>query len=167
MPDSPRPAAQRLFGTDADGYRRGRPGYPSWLWDQLAACCGLAAGPSTLEIGAGAGQATAELLARGASPLVAVEPDAALAALLRARFGRRVRVVEQPFERFETRDRRWSLPLTSESARALFATFSPILALPDDERRDVLDRIARVVADDFGGRVARPCVTVLYRARRA
>ena len=55
----------------------------------------------TLEVGPGAGQATAELLTRGASPLIAVEPDKALARYLVERFGGEVDVFNVPFEEFE------------------------------------------------------------------
>ncbi len=212
------------------------------------------------------GQATERLLELGADPLVAIEPDGALAAFLVDRFGDRVRVHTVPFEAFDgqasafslavsatafhwidrsrglsqvartlrpggwwamwwtiyhdpTRtdplyealvpilgelprapgggnrngpaatfafDRaarrrelqhagfdkvkidvvRWKLDLDPASARALFAAFSPVLALPDDHRAATLAAVERVVADGFGGQVERPVVTILYTAQR-
>jgi SAM-dependent methyltransferase len=262
------PAERRLFGLDPAGYASGRPPYPERIFELLAERCGLAEGTPTLEIGPGPGRATASLLARGARPLVAVEPDAALAAFLRDRFGERVAVVQQPFEEAELpeggftlaasatafhwieqerglaqvaralepggwwaawwmahhdpdapddlyraleplldplpapraaagdkgkatpgfpfdRDARVGdlertgvfdrisvdqvrtrLTLDPARARALFGTFSPLLALEPDERERVLDAIERVIVEQFGGRFERTNLTILYTARR-
>jgi SAM-dependent methyltransferase len=92
---------RRLFGLDPEGYAAGRPGYPAALFELLVERCGLGEGTATLEVGPGAGQATAELLARGASPLVAVEADPGMAAYLAERFGNAVDVVNAPFEEAE------------------------------------------------------------------
>jgi 23S rRNA (adenine-N6)-dimethyltransferase len=54
---------------------------------------GIGAGELVLDVGAGRGAITAELVARGAA-VWAVEADPALAAVLRDRFGDRVRVLE-------------------------------------------------------------------------
>jgi SAM-dependent methyltransferase len=89
---------RRLFGIDPAGYAEGRPGYPREVFDILERRCGLGPGTATLEIGPGGGQATAELLARGADPLLLVEPDPELAAFLRARFGRSVDIQTSTFE---------------------------------------------------------------------
>jgi SAM-dependent methyltransferase len=70
-----------IFDQDADGYHRGRPGYPEALYDVLETRCGLRPGSRVLEIGAGTGQATRSLLARGAH-VTAVEPGPRLAARL-------------------------------------------------------------------------------------
>jgi len=257
---------RRLFGLDPDAYATGRPGYPAKVFEILTTRCGLAPGVPTLEIGPGAGQATAELLARGASPLVAVEPDPGLAAYVTARFGDSVDVVQSTFEdaqlaaesfRLATAatswhwvdqapgldsvaralepggwwavwwsvfhdpdepdalhaaldplleplgahvlpgrdgstsgfvlDRearlgdidatdafedtradeiRWPLALDPARTRALFATYSPILALAPPERERVLSEIERIVAVQLGGHVERRCLTVIYTARR-
>ena len=82
MPGDPRPDGQTLFGLDPAAYAAGRPGYPAAVFDLLAERCGLGSGTATFEIGPGTGQATAELLRRGAGPLVAIEPDPGLAAWL-------------------------------------------------------------------------------------
>jgi SAM-dependent methyltransferase len=71
------------FDVRADDYRLARPPYPAELYQLLADRCGLAPGVRVLEIGAGTGQATRELLARGAR-VTAVEPGARLAAHLAA-----------------------------------------------------------------------------------
>ena len=61
----------------------------------------------------------------------------------------------------------WTLPLDGPRARALYGTFSPVIALDTVARDAVLDRIASVLQDQFGGRFDRRCATVLYAARRA
>ena len=86
------------FGADAANYDAARPPYPQWVFERLARTCGLKPGTRTFEIGAGTGLATAPLLALGAAPLVAIEPDARLAAFLREKFGAAVQVVNAPFE---------------------------------------------------------------------
>lgn len=80
----PREDGRSLFGRDAAGYHRHRPGYPPALWPLIDAW--RPAQGRHFEIGPGTGQATAHLLA-GGSRLTAVEPDPDLAASLRQRFG--------------------------------------------------------------------------------
>ena len=257
---------RRLFGLDPAAYARGRPGYPAELFEILVERCGLAPGTPTLEIGPGAGQATAELLARGANPLTVVEPDARLAAYIAERFGDGVRVTNAAFEdasldrasfslaaaatswhwvdqerglarladalrpggwwagwwnvfhdpagepdalfealdpilpspksavdstqhtgaeefilarqaRFddlrasgfddvELHELRWVLALDPQRARALFGTFSAVLALPSDERERILGEVEAVIAERFDGLFERRCVTILYTALR-
>ncbi|MCC7367772.1 MAG: class I SAM-dependent methyltransferase [Chloroflexi bacterium] len=79
---TPTPDHRRLFGGDPAGYDRARPDYPSRVYEILTARCGLRPGAATLEIGPGSGLATRRLLALGADPLVAVEPDERLAGYL-------------------------------------------------------------------------------------
>jgi SAM-dependent methyltransferase len=70
----------RSFGSVAELYERRRPGYPAALFDDL-----LAASPGArraLEAGCGTGRATVELARRGLE-VVAVEPDAEMAAVAR------------------------------------------------------------------------------------
>ena len=93
----PRAEGRALFGLDPAGYDRARPRYPEAVFDMLTGTCGLASGTATLEIGAGTGIATRRLVALGASPLVAVEPDPRLASYLRAQ-GLPITVIEAPFE---------------------------------------------------------------------
>jgi hypothetical protein len=61
---------------------------------------------------------------------------------------------------------RTPLLLDPARTRSLFSTFSPLLALDPDERDRVLDQIARVIEDEFGGSYERTCVTILYTAQR-
>jgi SAM-dependent methyltransferase len=78
----PAPDYRHLFGGDPAGYDRGRPEYPARVYELLTERCGLRPGTATLEIGPGSGLATRRLLALGADPLVAVEPDERFAAYL-------------------------------------------------------------------------------------
>jgi SAM-dependent methyltransferase len=72
-----------LFGNDPLAYANARPDYPDELYERLSVRCGLRAGAAVFEIGAGTGLATRRLLAMGAAPLLAIEPDPRLAAFLR------------------------------------------------------------------------------------
>jgi 16S rRNA (adenine1518-N6/adenine1519-N6)-dimethyltransferase len=62
--------------------------------DAEAALLGAAPGTPVVEIGGGLGILTDALLRRGAEPLTVIERDPRLAAFLRRRFGRRVKVLE-------------------------------------------------------------------------
>jgi SAM-dependent methyltransferase len=79
------------FGQAAQEYDRIRPGYPAELIDEVLDRAGAPhrsaaqAGPA-IEVGAGTGQATRAFAARGLE-VTAIEPDAAMAALLRERCG--------------------------------------------------------------------------------
>ena len=70
---------RQAFGADPASYDAVRAGYPDWVFEAVRAECGVGAGAAAFEIGAGTGKATGPLLALGAGPLVAVEPDARLA----------------------------------------------------------------------------------------
>jgi SAM-dependent methyltransferase len=72
------------FDAHAEIYDRARPPYPPWLWTRLRRF-GLGPGARVLELGAGSGQATGELLRLGAA-VTAVEPGPALAERLRRRW---------------------------------------------------------------------------------
>jgi SAM-dependent methyltransferase len=61
---------------------------------------------------------------------------------------------------------RWTREWDAAGLRALFATFSPIIVLDEADRKSVLDRIERLAADEFGGRVEKPVLTTLYTARK-
>jgi SAM-dependent methyltransferase len=58
----------------------------------------------------------------------------------------------------------WTGRHTSEELRAMFASFSPWLALPAEQRILVLDALERLAAEQFGGMVERPYLTPLYTA---
>jgi len=95
---------RRLFGLDTAAYEHGRPGHAEEVYDLLRERCGLRPGAKVLEIGPGTGQASARLLELGASPLVGLEPDPALAGFLRDRLGERVRVRETTLEDADLED---------------------------------------------------------------
>lgn len=65
--------ARRGFQVGAAAYERGRPGYSPELMGWLVAALGLGPGRSVLDVGAGTGKLTRELVATGARVL-AVEP---------------------------------------------------------------------------------------------
>lgn len=93
---------RQAFGADAANYDAARPAYPGWVFEALRDVCGVRAGSHVFEIGAGTGKATGPLLALGAAPLVAIEPDARLADFLRAAFpGSALDVTTQTFEDVE------------------------------------------------------------------
>lgn len=90
---------RQAFGRDPGGYDAARPAYPHWVFDFLCERCGLAPNTVTFEIGAGTGTATRRLLELGANPLLALEPDARLAAFLRKTIpDKALTVVVAPFE---------------------------------------------------------------------
>jgi SAM-dependent methyltransferase len=62
----------------------------------------------------------------------------------------------------------WSSSLIYDTARlvALYSTYSPIQALEHDARRDFLNNLAQITDEQFGGRVERPLLTVLYTGQR-
>lgn len=73
----------RHFESVAASYGAARPPYPSVLFETLGEHGVIGPGRRVLEIGAGSGEATRELIHRGCE-VVAVEPGADLAARLRA-----------------------------------------------------------------------------------
>lgn len=258
-------AGRAAFGDDPAAYHAARPPYPDELFDVLKRRCGLAPGAAVLEIGPGTGIATERLLAAGADPLLAIEPDARLAAFVEARLGAaqldvlrasledarlpegvfdlgaaatsfhwlepasalaKVRAAlrpggwwamwwmnfggEPPSDPFQAatnhlfaetprapshgrrggpsfamdREARltdltragfvdaevddWPLTLTLETPRiqALYATYSPIQALPPAKRAAFLAELGAIADRDFGGAVERSFSTILYTARR-
>lgn len=60
----------------------------------------------------------------------------------------------------------WTGRHTPAQLRALFASYSPCLALPSADRALVLDAIEHLAADTFGGVVERPYLTLIYLAQR-
>jgi SAM-dependent methyltransferase len=72
------------FDEMAESYRRARPPYPAELWADVVATGLVGPGRRALDLGAGTGEATGELLARGMD-VVAVEPGPRLADALTAR----------------------------------------------------------------------------------
>ena len=78
------PERRDAFDRDADAYTAGRPGYPGAVYAFMEGIGALREGSRILEIGPGTGQATVEILRRGAI-VDAVELGANLAGLLRTR----------------------------------------------------------------------------------
>ena len=111
--DLPRAAGREAFGEDPAGYDAARPAYPEVVWELLESRCGLAPGRAVLEIGPGTGLATRTLLARGAAPLVAIEPDPRLAAWLRDTLGDRIALHEESFEEAALGDARFDLAVSA------------------------------------------------------
>ncbi|GAA1956223.1 class I SAM-dependent methyltransferase [Kitasatospora viridis] len=103
-----------VFGEVAELYDRARPGYLPELYAAVldyAALDGAALdGAAALEIGAGTGKATVGLADRGV-PLVALEPDARMAQVLRRNTERwpQVEVEVGPFEEFQPGERQFGL----------------------------------------------------------
>jgi SAM-dependent methyltransferase len=90
---------QRLvFGEVARSYDDVRAGYPAGIGERIFAYTkGLV---PVVEIGAGTGKATAMLIAAGAAAVTCVEPDPAMAEVLRARFGGQIEVCLCGFEQW-------------------------------------------------------------------
>ena len=104
------------FGRDAAGYDAARPDYPDWVYRVLRDRCGLRPGTATFEIGAGTGTATRRLLELGADPLIAIEPDARLAAYLGKRCPTHsLRTLVQPFETAALEDGAYDLGVSATS----------------------------------------------------
>jgi len=258
-------AGRAAFGDDPAAYHAARPPYPEELFEVLRRKCGLAPGAAVLEIGPGTGLATERLLAAGANPLLAIEPDARLAAFVEMRLASasldlmgasledarlpdavfdlavaatsfhwldqasalaKIRAAlrpgswwamwwmnfgaegaPDPFQAAthhlfsETprspahgrpggpsfamdREARlndlaqaglsdaavdyWPLTLVLETPRlqALYATYSPVQALPPVKRGAFLAELGAIADRDFGGKVERPFSTILYTAQR-
>ena len=60
----------------------------------------------------------------------------------------------------------WTGRHTPAQLRALFASYSPCLALPPADRAQVLDAIEHLATDTFAGVVERPYLTLIYLAQR-
>lgn len=88
-------------------------------------------------------------------PPYARDSDARLAALEAARFA------DATYEAFG-----WDAHWDTAGIRALYGTFSPIARLDEERRTAILDGIARIAEEDFGGRVSRRLLTALYTARK-
>lgn len=73
-----------MFGHNVSGYNQVRPAYPKWIYSLLAEQKALFPGAATLEIGAGNGLATRQLIKYGVSPLTLLEPEEKFAPLLRS-----------------------------------------------------------------------------------
>jgi hypothetical protein len=70
------------------------------------------------------------------------------------------------FEDARSETWRWTLILPTARLAALYATYSPVHALPAEARVNFLERLAAIADGEFGGVVERPFSAVLYTARR-
>jgi SAM-dependent methyltransferase len=94
-----RDAGRLLFGDDPRAYDESRPEYPDRVYELLAERAPLGPTARVLEIGAGSGLATRRIAGLGVASIVAVEPDARLAAYLAQQLDETaVEVIAQPFE---------------------------------------------------------------------
>lgn len=103
MAELDRSFGRQAFGDDPVNYDASRPAYPDAVWQALRQRAGLRPGIDILEIGAGTGLATRQLLAHGPARLVAIEPDPRLAAFLHERHPS-IEIIGQPFETAELPD---------------------------------------------------------------
>lgn len=110
-----RTEGRRVFGLDPAAYDAARPGHPAHVYEVLVERCGLEAGTSVLEVGPGTGQATRRLVLLGADPLVALEPNAALAAYLDDSLGARVDLWVTVLEDAELPSARFGLAVAASS----------------------------------------------------
>jgi SAM-dependent methyltransferase len=70
------------------------------------------------------------------------------------------------FDRIAFEEVRWNVRLSTRRVRGLWSTFSEVSTLPARKRRRLLDRLAEVMDDRFGGSVRLNIVTPVYSARR-
>jgi SAM-dependent methyltransferase len=70
------------------------------------------------------------------------------------------------FEQAQAESWAWREEFSTQRIVDLYSTFSPVHALPESQRRDFLQRLARIADEQFGGRTSRPLRTVVYFARR-
>ncbi len=101
-----------VFGEDPELYDRMRPSYPPALIDDLIALPGVGPAARALDIGCGTGKTAALLAARGLTG-VAVDADAAMAAVARRRLATLPswRVDVAPFESWAPADGEWPFDL--------------------------------------------------------
>ena len=127
------------FNEVADVYDRVRPSYPAALFDALFDM--LSPEPEIVEVGPGTGQATKDLLARGAS-VHAIEIGPAMAARLHSR----------------------NQTYSAADYRQLMLSYSVTQMMEESDRRPLLDDMETFIRSDFGGVVTRPLVVTLTTA---
>jgi hypothetical protein len=70
------------------------------------------------------------------------------------------------FEEPEYRVYRWTVLLNTAQVGSLYATFSPISRLPEEQRKAVLHQLMEIANRQFGGMVERKMVSPIYAAKR-
>lgn len=123
-----RAVGRNVFGSDAAGYAAGRLSYPAAIYNRIAAVCSLE-DAQVFEIGPGSGQATAELIRRGAI-VTAIEPDPALATTLANNVGAspgQLIVRNEAFETAKLAPNTFDLGVAATS----FTWLDPDIALPN------------------------------------
>jgi SAM-dependent methyltransferase len=137
---------KEAFGADPANYHSARPPYPQAAWDALVQRAGLHAGIDILEIGAGTGLATLPLLAHDPARLVAIEPDARLAAFVGKAADPRLTVIAETFEDAELRPASFDLVVSATA----FHWLDPVPALKriGDLLRD--NGSVALIWNDFG-----------------
>lgn len=70
------------------------------------------------------------------------------------------------FEQLEYTAYRWTLVLNTAQVGSLYATFSSISRLPEEQRKTILRQLMEVADRHFGGIVERNMVSPVYVARR-
>jgi SAM-dependent methyltransferase len=105
-----------VFGEVAELYDRYRPSYPPALLDDLVERAGLDGAQAVLDVGAGTGKVTALLAQRGI-PVVAIEPNANMAAVARRNLARcaHVTIEEADFEAWLPQGRRFPLVVSGQA----------------------------------------------------
>jgi SAM-dependent methyltransferase len=76
-------------------------------------------------------------------------------------------LAESGFEDSQVERLSWQELFSTSRIVDLYSTFSAVRALPEPERLDFLQRLARIADEQFGGRLARPLQAILYTARRS
>jgi SAM-dependent methyltransferase len=113
------------FDRIAEHYATARPGYPDAVFDTLERVTSVAHGSRVLEVGAGPGQATIPLAARGYR-VTALEPGARLAAVARERLravpGADAQVLEQRLEDWRVEPAAFDLVLAASAWHWVDAT---------------------------------------------
>jgi SAM-dependent methyltransferase len=109
-------ARRTSFDRNAEAYDAIRPSYPDAAIDDLLARSGIQPGGRVLEVGAGTGKATLPLARRGYA-LLALEPAARMAALLRRHVAAfpNVSIVETTFEAWSGADQSFDLVVSAQS----------------------------------------------------
>jgi len=104
------------FDREAEAYEASRPSYPDAAIDDLIIRSGIPPGGRILEVGAGTGKATLQL-ARRDFVVLAVEPGARMAALLRRKVAAypKVSIVENTFENCEVPDGSFDLVFAAQA----------------------------------------------------